>query len=240
MRHPGRVLLIDASLQMGVCANMLDLKPQTTLTDVVREKDRLDETLIQQLATPHPCGLHLLAAPSTAVEAAEIDDETMSRVLTLARRAYSHVLVDTFPMIDRVMMAVLDHCDRAYLVLESTVPTVLGITRLLPLLETLGVPRDRLQIILNRYTGRSDNLKPSDVAVRLGRPIDYLLPYDRKVGIASNLGRPFILDATRWWGFGKAMQRLIHDVERVAPRTSVRIKPNEPSPNGQAEVHRHV
>ena len=80
VRHPERVLLIDASLQMGVCASLLDLTPATSLTDVVREKDRLDETLIRQLAVPHKSGLHLLAAPADAVEAGDIDDEVMSRI----------------------------------------------------------------------------------------------------------------------------------------------------------------
>ena len=79
VRHPGRVLLIDASLQMGVCASLLDLTPATSLSDVVREADRLDETLLRQLAVPHTSGLHLLAAPADAVEAAEIDDEIISR-----------------------------------------------------------------------------------------------------------------------------------------------------------------
>ena len=47
------------------CARrLLDLRPETSLTDAVRERDRLDETLIRRLATPHECGLHLLAAPA--------------------------------------------------------------------------------------------------------------------------------------------------------------------------------
>ncbi len=63
VRRPGQVLLIDASLQLGSCALMLDLIPQSTLTDAVREKERLDETLLRRLTTRHECGLHLLAAP---------------------------------------------------------------------------------------------------------------------------------------------------------------------------------
>ena len=130
MRHPERVLLVDASLQMGVCASLLDLTPTTSLSDVVREKDRLDETLIRQLAMPHSSGLHLLAAPADAVEAADIDDEVISRILTLARHTYDFVMVDTFPMLDRAIVAVLDLSDRAYVVLENVVPTVLGAVKL--------------------------------------------------------------------------------------------------------------
>jgi pilus assembly protein CpaE len=62
LRHPERVLLIDTSLQMGVCAAMLDLSPTLTLTDAARERDRLDDLLIRQLASPHSSGLHLLAS----------------------------------------------------------------------------------------------------------------------------------------------------------------------------------
>src|SRR5262249_47808224 len=58
-RQPDRVLLIDASLQMGVCSVLLNLRPMTTLTDCVREWDRLDESLLRRLTVRHDCGLHL-------------------------------------------------------------------------------------------------------------------------------------------------------------------------------------
>jgi pilus assembly protein CpaE len=85
-RHPGRVLLIDGSLQMGVAAALLDVHPESTLSDAAAERDRLDVTMIRQMATQTPYGVHLLAAPADAVEAMEVDDTLMSRVITLGRR----------------------------------------------------------------------------------------------------------------------------------------------------------
>ncbi len=152
-----------------------------------------------------------MAAPAGAVEAAEIDDEVMSRVLTLARHTYDYVIVDSFPLLDRVMMAVLDLSDRAYVVLEAVVPTVLGVAQMLKLVESLAVPSDRLRVVLNRYTGSTDNLKPADVARRLGRPVDYVLPFQKNVGIAANVGRPYILTASSLWGMGKTWA---HAVQR--------------------------
>src|SRR5205814_4235718 len=49
LRHPDEVLLIDTSLQLGACALMLDLKPTTSIVDAVRERDRLDTTLLRHL-----------------------------------------------------------------------------------------------------------------------------------------------------------------------------------------------
>ena len=117
----------------------------------------------------------------------------MSRIITLARRSYDYVIIDSFPMIDRVIMAVLDLSDQAYIVLESVVPTLLGGARLLRLLNDLGVPHERNRIILNRYMNFAGNLKPADVAQLLGRPVNHLIPYKKDVVIAANMGRPSIL-----------------------------------------------
>jgi pilus assembly protein CpaE len=216
--RPERVLLIDASLQMGVCAAMLDLQPQFTLTDAARERERLDELLIRQLATPHESGLHLLAAPADAMEGAEVDDEVVSRVLTLARRAYDYVIVDTFPIFDSVVMAVLDVSDRAYVVLENVVPTLLGATKLLKLLDAVNFPRERQDIVLNRFALHSGNLKLADVALRLDRDIDHVVSYDRGLIAAANLGRPFLARAGRFSRPRKQLLEIVRDLGQL-PRT---------------------
>jgi pilus assembly protein CpaE len=224
LRYPERVLLVDTSLQMGVCAAMLDLEPTLTLTDVARERDRLDEMLIRQLATPHSSGLHLLAAPPDAVVAAEVDDDLMSRVLTLSRRAYDYVIVDTFPVFDSVAMAVVDSCDQLYVVLENVVPTLLGVAKLLALLDAVGFPRDRQRIVINRYVRHSGCLRPADVALRLERDVDHVVPYSRGLIAAANLGRPYV--GSRW-GFSRCGSRLKEIVEGVVSIAS-------PELNGQA------
>ncbi len=214
-RFPGRTLLIDSSLQMGVASTMLDLKPSTTITDAVRQRDRLDETLLRQLATPHSCGLHLLAAPADAVEAAEVDDDIMSRILTLARRTYDYVIVDSFPLLDSVMMAVLDLSDRVFIVIESVVPTVLGAVKLIEVLDNLGFPKQRQRVILNRYSRFLGNLKPADVAQRLGRDVDFIVPYQKKLIIAANIGRPYALSASRLFGFGRVLHQMVREAITV-------------------------
>jgi len=218
MRHPDRVLLVDASLQMGVCASMLDLQPQTTITDAVHEQGRLDTTLLRRLTVRHECGLHLLAAPDNAVEAAEVDDDVMSRILNLARSCYDYVIVDTFPMFDRVVVAILDMSDRAYVITESVVPVLQGGVKLLELLDRLGCPRDQLGIVLSRYAKVPGGLKPGEVAERLGRPVDHVIPYDRNCLVAANMGQPNVLRGPGSWfgGFVRGMRPLVREIEQLA------------------------
>jgi pilus assembly protein CpaE len=216
VRHPGQVLLIDASLQLGICALMLDIMPQTTLTDAVREKERLDETLLRRLTVQHPCGLHLLAAPKDAVEAAEVTDASFARVLNVARRVFDHVVVDTFPILDSLMLSLLDVSDLVYVVMQGTVPNVVGTVRFLVVLDALGLPVERQRLVLNHnYSRFAGNLRPEDIQQRLGRQLDYVFPYQKSVLVAMNTGRPYILKSLRFYGFGHELSALVDEIETV-------------------------
>jgi pilus assembly protein CpaE len=215
MRRPERVLLVDCSLQMGVCAMLLDLRPATTLHDALRQRDRLDETLLRQLAAPHDSGLDLMAAPATAAQAAEIDAAFIAQLLTLARRAYDIVIVDTFPMLDGIVMAALDLSSRAYVVLENVVPTLIGGAAFIQLLKQLGFGPEVVRVVLNQYTTAAGNPSLADTERRLELPVDFIIPSHRKIQAAANLGRPFILSANRWWQPGKGMLSLVNDIDSL-------------------------
>ncbi len=217
-RHPERVLLVDASLQLGVCASMLDLAPATTLVDAVRERDRLDPTLLRRLCARHACGLYLLAAPADAVAASRIDERGLSEVLTVARRAFDCVVVDTFPLLDSVVTAVLDLSDAVCVVLQGMVPSVLGGAAYLDVLTGLGVSPARRKLILNHnYQRFAGDLKPVQVADRLGCVVDHVIPYRKRLLEAANSGQPYALRAGRWSGFGRALRRLVAELERGLP-----------------------
>jgi pilus assembly protein CpaE len=207
-QHPERVLLVDASLQMGVCSPMLDLRPTSTLLDASQQRSRLDETLVRQLATPHASGLDVLAAPPNPIDSGEVDDEIMSRVLTLARRTYDHVIVDTFPVFDRVVMAILDLSEKSFIVLDNSVPTILSGIKFLELLEGVEHPPERQVVVLNRFMRGWGNPTARDVAERLQRPIAHVIPFDRRVQTAANLGVPFLLRAGSWSNTARAMREL--------------------------------
>jgi pilus assembly protein CpaE len=211
--YPQQVLLIDASLQLGVCDSLLDLEPRATLTDAARQQDRLDVELLRRLATPHASGVDLLAAPRTAVEAAEVNDAVMTQVLALARRTYRVVLVDTFPLLERVVTAVVDVADRCYVVLENVVPTLQGASRLLRLLEELGCPAERLRVVVNRFRRGAGCLLPQDIAQQLNRPVDFVVPHDRRMVASANLGTPLVLRGGWFSTTTRRLRQLAHDIE---------------------------
>jgi pilus assembly protein CpaE len=214
LRHPDEVLLIDTSLQLGTCAMLLDLKPTTSIVDAIRERDRLDKTLLRHLTLRHGSGLRLLAAPADALEGAEVDEEAISRIVNMARRSFRYVVIDTFPMLDSVLMSILDVTDVALIVVQGLAPAVAGTARLLPVLEGLGLTASRQRLVLNyNYKPFLGNLQPADIANRLQRTLDYVVPYESSVLTSMNTGSPHILHSRRWERFGRTVNRLVEDLD---------------------------
>jgi pilus assembly protein CpaE len=237
LRHPDEVLLIDTSLQIGTCAMMLDLKPTTSIVDAVRERDRLDKTLLRHLTLRHGSGLRLLAAPADALEASEVNDEAVARIVNMARRSFEYVIVDTFPILDSVLMTILDVADLDFVVVQGMAPAVAAIARFLPVLEGLGVPQSRQRLVLNyNYKPFLGNLQPIDIADRLQRTLDYVVPYDRRVLTSMNTGSPHILHSRRWERFGRSINTIIDALDSWTVNAAPEAVPDRPAIERQLKV----
>ncbi len=213
------VLLIDCSLQLGVCSAALDLANPSTIADAVRQRDRLDPTLLRELAEPHPeTGLRVLAAPHDAIDASDVDEDGMARVLGIARSTFQHVVVDMLPIVDSVMLTILDLADGIYLVNQGTVPDVIGAARLIEVLDHIGIDHSRRRLVLNRNTPRfPGRLGAREIGARLGERVDFEVPYDRRVFTGLNLGRPRILSrGRRWAAWPRAVRKIASDIEARA------------------------
>ena len=233
-RHPGEVLLLDLSLQLGVAASMLDLDVNQSIADAAEQLDRLDATLLQQLALPHASGLRVLPAPPTVLAAAEVDDRVVSRVIALARRVYKYVIVDTFPVVDAVVMSVLDLSNVVCVVTQVIVPVLNGASSLLETLRELGISDDRIWLILNRaQRSFPGELRLGDVEAHLGFDVRHQVAYDKKLPMATNMGRPQVLHAPPYNRFRRSIRRVVDDIEQLDTARAIKpaSPPDEPEPS---------
>ena len=74
-----KTVLVDLNLQAGDLPLFLGLEAKYSIADMVEKRQRLDETLINSLVTPHSKNLSLLAAPREADSADEIEPHTHFR-----------------------------------------------------------------------------------------------------------------------------------------------------------------
>ena len=176
------------------------------------------------MTVKHSSGLDLLAAPPDPIYAAEIDDEMIARVLSMARRTYQYVVIDTFPLFDRIVMAVLDFADRAYVVLDNVVPTVISAQRLLELMDAIDYPEERRSVVVNRFAKVAGNPSLADIERQLKHSVDHVLPFDNRALLAANLGEPFALSPRAWSKLERGLSDLVDDAEQSAAQSSFRAE----------------
>jgi pilus assembly protein CpaE len=163
-----------------------------------------------------PTGVYLLDSPRRLEQMVAVDDEGMTQVLLAMRNAFKYVIVDTVPVLTPVMLSIGDLSEFIIVVTEALVPAVKGTRALLNLLQEAGYNMSRVRIVLNRFSRFSGNIEPHLAAQSLGRPIDYLFPYDKRLHESANVGVPFL---TRYADsvFGQGIDRLSREVGELPP-----------------------
>ena len=165
-----RVAVVDLDFSMGDIAGFLDLQPQSSLHDILRNLDRLDERMLAGSVAVHPSKVHVLAQPNQLVDFEEVHGEDVLRVLTAAAASYQYVLVDCGGRIDESTLTATSVADTIILVTTPEVVAVRNAWRRLQMMEKLGVDRSNVRLIVNKW-GKSNELRQSDIETNLGVPV---------------------------------------------------------------------
>lgn len=190
-----RVALVDANFQFGDVAIFLNEQGKNTVVDLTLRSDELDQEIVNDVMIKNAAsGVHILAAPSRPEHAEKIDAEQFTKVLRYLRQIYAYVIVDTSSYLTDVTLSVIDMCDALVLVTAQDIPSIKNDRLFLDLLQTLGIPLDKVTFVMNRYDKRIA-ITPERVAENLKQEIVAVIPLDERTVItAVNRGVPFMLD----------------------------------------------
>jgi len=187
-----QTLLVDLNLQAGDAASFLGLEAKYSMVDFVRNRARLDESLITSLVTPHSTNLSLLAAPTEAHEAEEVKADDVTEILHQLGQKFERTVVDLPHTFDPVTIAALDMADDILLVLTLDIPGIRSTKRALKVFDNLGYPREKTRVVVNRWSKNID-VELQKVENHLGEQLIGFVPNDyRKVMDSINLGRPLV------------------------------------------------
>jgi pilus assembly protein CpaE len=185
-------LLMDLNLQAGDAASFLGIDPKYSVADFVNNRARLDDSLMTSLVTPHSPNLAVLAAPLEAHEAEDIRPQDLSEILHLLRQRYECVVLDLPHTFDSVTVAALDLADDILVVLTLDIPGIRATKRALKVFERLDYRRDKVHVVVNRWSKGID-VQLQKVEAHLGEQLIGFVPNDyRKVMDSINLGRPLV------------------------------------------------
>ncbi len=187
-----RTVLVDLNLQAGDLPLFLGVNPKYSFADMAENRARLDDALITSFVTPYSSTLSLLAAPKEADSADEIEPEHVFEVLQKLRESYDYVVLDPQHTFDSITLAALDQCDEILLVLALDIPSIRSAQRALEIFDRLGYPRQKIRIVVNRWSKQID-LDLRQVEKFLGEPVIGYVPSDYQTAVTSiNLGQPLV------------------------------------------------
>jgi pilus assembly protein CpaE len=193
-KHRSAVLL-DLKLEQGDQAALFDLKPTYSLADICQNIGRMDRDLFERSLVRHASGVHLLAPPRLLPDLAHITAEGVRQALTLARVAFPYVVVDLHPLFPEVQAPIVQQADAILLVLRLDFVSLRNARRCLERLERMGVDKDRVKLVANRY-GQPGEVLAARAEEALGVKIAHYVPDDPKtVNRANNNGVPVVLEA---------------------------------------------
>jgi pilus assembly protein CpaE len=144
----GNTALVDIA-PLGHAALHMNLKPQFTVTDAVRNLHRLDSSLLESFMTRHGDGLQLLAGVNTPVVVEPATAE-FARLFDLLVGHFRYVVVDASSRVDPTTRLVCNLSETVLLVAHADVASLWSATRIQQYLGETG-GRERVRLVLNRF-----------------------------------------------------------------------------------------
>ena len=124
----GGVALVDIA-PLGHAALHMNLKPQFTVTDAVRNLHRLDSSLLESFMTRHADGMQLLAGVNTPAVVEPATSE-FARLFDLLVGHFRYVVVDASSRVDPTTRLVCNLSETVLLVAHADVASLWSATRI--------------------------------------------------------------------------------------------------------------
>ncbi len=187
-----RTVLIDGSLQFGDMRALLKVPLDApSLLDL--PTDRIQESDLEDVLWRDPSGIDILLAPPRVELAEMVTVRDLEKTLSLLRRVYQVVIVDTPAVINDVNLAFLDSSDTILEVVTWDSTTIHSTMVMADAFRAIGYPPAKVRYLVNR-SDSSGGFDPQLLTNALGRNPEYAVSSGGALVVrANNEGIPFVL-----------------------------------------------
>ena len=187
----GSSVVVDLDLQFGGVADVLDAAGSGSIRDLLEAHEQLDDDLVKSVARKTEDGVAVIAAPNEIMPLEGVDTDQLLRVLEELRRNYSHVVLDLPANWTNWTLSAALAADVVVMVVELSVQSLRQAKRRLDLFQSIGIPRDHVAIVVNRFEKRLfRTIDLDDVAETLRHPVMASIALDEPaVSSAQDQGR---------------------------------------------------
>jgi len=191
LRQQTHATVALADLAQTCCLDvLLNLQARLGVTDLLARAEELEPGDLETILTPHASGVEALlpGAEGSGVLA----PEQARKALLALRRARDLTVVDVSPWPREVLAATIELADRLLIVLTPEITGLREATRLVQEAGQLGLARERMMLVLNRFPLRG-GLQRRDVEGAVGLPVSVEIPNDVSlITYSTNRGVPLV------------------------------------------------
>jgi pilus assembly protein CpaE len=184
--------VVDLDVDMGDVFSYFGTEPSKQVMDLIALGEGADRDTV--MSNAQHFGDHLYgfgAVPDPAMQPPA--GEAIGKYLRVLRNNFAYVVVDASADYTDLALACFDLSDTICLVTGLDVVGVKHLSKALETLLTIGLPRERFRIVLNRADSKV-GLDSGDVERVMKIQVDTMIPSSRLVPMSLNKGRPVVLE----------------------------------------------
>jgi pilus assembly protein CpaE len=183
--------LIDGSLQYGDLRSLLKV-PSDVPSILDLPTDRVQEQDLRDVMWHDAAGIDILLAPPRVEMSEMINARDVEKTVSLLRRLYDAIVIDTPTSLSETTLALLDASDVILSVVTYDSTTIHNTIAVGEVFASIGYPPDKVMYLVNR-SDSSGGIGRDELARALGRKPEFEVVSDGRLVVqANNEGKPFV------------------------------------------------
>jgi pilus assembly protein CpaE len=166
-----KVCLVDGNLQFGDLRALLRV-PETAPSVLQLPTDRIAESDLVDVLWRDPSGIDILLAPPRVEMAEMVTTRDLEKALSLLKRVYNIVIIDTPTTLNDSVLAYLDASDGILHVVTFDTTTISNTKAIARTFQAIGYPAEKIRYVLNR-SDSTGGMDPKDLAREIGRQPEF-------------------------------------------------------------------
>lgn len=217
------VLLVDLNLPFGSTGLDLNVDPVLGVAEIIAGSERIDDVLLERLATRRKAGLRVLASSCSLNGNCEIDEGGVERLLQVARSASRHLMLDLPQMWSPWLKESLRAADEIVITATPDLVSMRNTKNMVEFLTDIRPNDSAPRLVLNQVgMPKRPEIKAADFSSAVTLDVSATIPFAPAVfGRAANEGRL----AVDTWSSTQELRRLARAISGqkiVAPKNAVR------------------
>ncbi|MGC8460869.1 MAG: AAA family ATPase [Candidatus Dormibacteria bacterium] len=188
-----RVALIDLDLQFGDIGLLIGIASHPHHIDALAQQPELDAEYIDDTLANGPAALKVLLSPTSPELADLVMTSDIRTIIHEMSKMFDYIVIDGSSHLEERLLEAIELSDALIIVTSHNVTSIKNTKITLRLLQSLGVPQEKILLVLNQ-TAQKVQFNKDAIESSLRYQAVASLPYDPKtVDDSVDNGSPFVL-----------------------------------------------